>query len=97
MKKQHKDVQALTETESQFIQQLREHPEMMLRFQTILEITRQGEGPLKTADEVEELVIQEMRRLGQVTLRQWAVAAEARVSTELQREDPTVRALKKRC
>ena len=70
---------------------------MMIRFQSILEIARQAEGPLKTADEVEELVIQEMRRLGQVTLRQWAVAAEARVSTELQREDPTVRALKKRC
>ena len=96
MKKQPKDGKALTEVESQFIEQLRGHPEMMIRFQSILEIARQAEGPLKTADEVEELVIQEMRRLGHVTLSQWAVEAEERVGTELQREDPTVRALKKR-
>lgn len=96
MKKQNKKAKAFTPEESQFIEQLREHPEMMTRFQSILEITRQAEGPLKTADEVEELVIQEMRRLGHVTLSQWAVEAEERVSGEVRREDPTVRALKKR-
>jgi hypothetical protein len=51
---------------------------------------------LKTADEVEELLIQEMRRLGHLTLGQWAIQAEERVSTELKSQDPTVRSRKKK-
>ena len=51
---------------------------------------------MKTADEVEELVIEEMRRLGNVTLSQWAIQAEERVSTELKGQDATVRSRKKR-
>lgn len=69
---------------------------MMVRVQRILEIARNAEGPLKTADEVEELVIEEMRRLGNVTLSQWAIQAEERVSTELKGQDATVRSRKKR-
>jgi len=51
---------------------------------------------LKSADEVEELLIEEMRRLGNVTLRQWAIQAEERVSNELKSQDPTVRSRKKK-
>jgi len=82
--------------ETQLIEQLRQHPELMERVQSILEIVRNEDGPLKTADEVEELLIQELRRLGQATLSQWAVGAEERVSTELQRQDATVRSRKKK-
>jgi hypothetical protein len=51
---------------------------------------------LKTADEVEELLIQEMRQLGRTTLQHWAAQAEERVGTELQSQDPTVRSRKKK-
>lgn len=96
MKNPKTDAPGLTPSETRLIEQLREHPEMMVRVQSILEIVRNAEGPLKTADEVEELVIEEMRRLGNVTLSQWASQAEERVSTELQRQDPTVRSRKKK-
>lgn len=96
MKQKKADAREFTQSETELIKQLREHPEMMVRVQSILEIVRNAEGPLKTADEVEELLIQEMRRLGNVTLGQWAIQAEERVSTELKREDPTVRSRKKR-
>lgn len=96
MKKKKTDVSCLTQPETRLIEQLRQHPEMMVRVQSILEIARNAEGPLKTADEVEELLIEEMRRLGNVTLGQWASQAEERVSTELKSEDPTVRSRKKR-
>ncbi len=96
MKQAKTDAKQLTQAETQLIQQLREHPQMMVRVQSILEIARNAEGPLKTADEVEGLVIEEMRRLGNVTLRQWAIQAEERVSTELRSQDPTVRSRKKR-
>lgn len=96
MKHKKADANEFTPSETQLIQQLREHPELMIRVQSILEITRNAEGPLKTADEVEELLIQEMRRLGNVTLSQWAIRAEERVSTELQHQEPTVRSRKKK-
>ena len=95
MKKKKSDPQEFTQQETRLIEQLREHPEMMVRVQSIMEIARNAEGPLKSADEVEELLIQEMRRLGHVTMGQWAIHAEERVSTELKSQNPTVRSLKK--
>ena len=68
----------------------------MERLRSILELTSNAGGPLKTADEVEELLIQELRRLGNTTLCQWATQAEARVSNELKGQDPTIRSRKKR-
>jgi hypothetical protein len=96
MKKKKTEAQALTPSETQLIEQLREHPAMMDRVQSILAIARNAEGPLKTADEVEELLVEEMRRLGNVTLSQWAIQAEERVSTELKNLDPTVLSRKKK-
>jgi hypothetical protein len=95
MKQKKTDPDEFTQQETRLIEQLRGHPEMMVRVQSILEIARNAEGPLKSADEVEELLIEEMRRLGNVTLRQWAIQAEERVSTELKSQDPTVRSRKK--
>lgn len=77
------------------MKQLREHPEMMARVQSILELAYDEEGPLKTADEVEGLLIEEIRRLGNATMNQWASHAEERVSTELKQKDPTVLGRKK--
>jgi small-conductance mechanosensitive channel len=94
--KKETDPKKFTAAEIQLLEQLREHPEMMVRFQSILAITRNAEGPLPTADAVEALLIEEMRRLGHLTLSQWAIQAEARVGTELQRLDPTVRSRKKK-
>jgi hypothetical protein len=96
MKQKETDVVECTQSEIELIKQLREHPEMRVRVQSILAIARHAEGPLKTADEVEALVIDEMRRLGNVTLSQWAIQAEERVSTELKGQDATVRSRKKR-
>jgi len=85
-----------TDEEMQIIEQLRQHPEMMARFQSILEIASNAEGPLKTADEVEELLIQEVRRLGHATMNQWAAQAEGRIGRELKGQDPTIRNRKKK-
>jgi len=86
----------LNPEERQLIEQLREHPELMARVQSILKITRNAEGPLKTADEVEDLLIEEMRRLGSATMSHWAIEAEQRVSRELKSQDSTVRSRKKK-
>jgi hypothetical protein len=96
MKKKKSRQPQFSQQETRLIEQLREHPEMMARVQSILEIARNADGPLKTADEVEELLIQEMRQLGRTTLHHWAAQAEERVSAELQQRDPTVLSRKKK-
>jgi hypothetical protein len=68
----------------------------MERMQSILDLAGNEDGPLKTADEVEEKLIEEIRKLGHCTMTQWASTAEERVSLELQREDPTVVSRKKK-
>jgi hypothetical protein len=96
MKKKKGSANEFSLLEIQLIEQLREHPEMMERVQRILDLTGNSEGPLKTADEVEELLIQEMRQLGNASMNQWASQAEGRVSRELKGQDATVRSRKKK-
>jgi hypothetical protein len=96
MKRKKTVAQALTPQEMHLIEQLRQHPELRERVHSILEIVRNEVGPLKTADEVEELLIQELRRLGSATMHQWANQAEERVTTELRQQDPTVLSRKKK-
>ena len=86
----------LTDEELELIEQLREHPELLARFQSILGITRNEGSALKTADEVEGLLIEEMRRLGHAGMSQWAERAEERVSQELKSQQPQVRRRKKK-
>jgi inosine/xanthosine triphosphate pyrophosphatase family protein len=86
----------LSVEELQLIEQLREHPELVARFQSIIGITRNEGTALKTADEVEGLLIEELRRLGHAGLSQWAVRAEERVSQELRAREPQARSRKKK-
>ena len=86
----------LSDQETQLIEQLRQNPEIMARFQSILDITRNADGPLKTADEVEDLLIQEIRCLGNATMNRWAVQAQERVAQELKEQDASIRSRKKK-
>jgi len=81
--------------EAQLIKQLRQQPKIMERVQTILQIA-QAEGALKTADEIEEMLIEEMRRLGNATLNEWAAQAHERVSEQIQTEHPSALKRKKK-
>lgn len=96
MTKKNTGQRLFTEEEIQIVERLRQNPELMARFQSIMDLASSAEGPLKTADEVEELLIQEMRRLGNATMNKWASGAEARVGTELRQQDTTIRSRKKK-
>jgi hypothetical protein len=86
----------LSPQEVQLLEQLRAHPELMARFQTILQITSDAEGPIKRADEVEALLIEEMRRLGNTTMGSWAARAEERLGKQFKAAHPSARARKKK-
>ena len=51
----------MSQPEIDLLDQQREHPKIMERVQEILKIATPAEGPLKTADPIEELLIEEMR------------------------------------
>ena len=82
--------------EEEFLKRLRRQPELLERFRSILELTENGDGPLKTADQMEEGLIQALRQLGHTSMSQWAIRAEARVSDETKNSDATVRSRKKK-
>ena len=84
-----------SQDERRLIEQLRRRREMMARVQSILDIAR-DEGGMKTADEVEELLIEEMRRLGNTTMRDWADAAQERMIEKLRGQEPGLRSRKKK-
>ena len=65
--KSHLSRPEFTAQETQLIQQLRQQPEMLTRLQSILDLAHAAPGPLKTADEIEVLLIQELRQLGSTT------------------------------
>ena len=86
----------LNAQEFDLIEKLRRQPKIMEQVQKILEISQSSEGPLKTADEVEELLIEQMRRLGNATMNEWAAQAHERVNADLKERDPTVLKRKKK-
>ena len=96
MKQRHRSSPQLTALETQLIERLRQHPQMSARVQGILDLAYATDGPLQSADAVEELLIQELRQLGSTTMNQWATQAEVRVGEELQSQDATVRRRKKK-
>jgi hypothetical protein len=87
MKEEHPRPGPLSTEEQRLIQQLRKRPELMERFKHILEIAGNTDGPIKTADEVEALLIEEMRRLGNATMQGWGEQVEQRLGEQLKQEN----------
>lgn len=82
--------------EERLLERLRAHPELLARFESILGLTEVAEGPLRTADEIEEQLVAEVRRLGHEVMSDWAVRAEERVAQEVIRANAQVRLQKKK-
>ena len=65
-----------------FLARLRRHPELHQRMDAILRIVEDSDGDAVKADEAEERVAQEIRKMGQETLQSWAERKLARVESE---------------
>ena len=76
-------------------EKLRRHPHLMERFEAIMELTQSESGPIRKADEVEELLVQEMRKLGNRAMQEWAAGAEAARQSGLRQEVAGTRIYKK--
>ncbi len=82
--------------EKRLLEALRRHPELLERFEAILALTRSGAGPLRSADEIEELLVEEVRRLGSRAMHDWAQGAEERAARDLRQAHPKARLRKKK-
>jgi len=96
MKKKLSPRPTLNAAELQLIERLRHHPELFERVGSILEITASADGPLQQADEIEALLIQEVRRLGHATMENWASRAEQKLAEQLKQQDGSASVRKKK-
>jgi hypothetical protein len=81
--------------EKRFLAKLRQKPLLRERFEAILELADTEEGKLMSADELEERLIQEVRKLGQETMQEWALTAHQRAGEQLLKDKPQARPRKK--
>lgn len=58
--------------DEKFFECLKRHPVLRERFESILNIAENANGDCIRADDAEESVIEEVRKLGQETLQEWA-------------------------
>ena len=80
-----------------FNDQLKARPELFTQFESILEIAADDgpDAPFRTADQVEALVVDAMRKPGHQTMQQWAHEAQARAVEDCKKEHPAARLKKK--
>ena len=68
----------------------------MERMETIMGLAEAGVAEALTANEVEERLIEEVRRLGNKVMREWAIGSEAAAGEQLKQTQSGVRLRKKK-
>lgn len=89
--------QAATQSEriERLMKKLESQPEMLEHLERVLEVVENETGEAMTADEAEEFLVLEMRRLGQTALGGWARRKETRLEAEYERQKGMVKREKK--
>lgn len=82
----------------QITQSLREHPELASRILSIMKLADEpmASGRIRSADEVETLLIEELRKLGNETLSNWGEGVNDTVGEALKTEEAQVRMREKK-
>ena len=79
-------------------ERLEERPELLERMQGMVDLLEGAVADGSDADEAEDRVVEEMRRLGQEVLGRWAVEAAAVVDAQVPEAYPeAIRHGKKKC
>lgn len=67
---------------------LRQHPELREKIESLIAIVENDQGDVKTANDVEQLVIEEIQKLGQAALQGWANQAHYQQQQEFKATHP---------
>ena len=78
------DIDRSSDVEStlSFLDRLHNHPQLLARFQSLLDLVDNASGDLVKADEAEQRVIEELRLMGQEALQAWADRKHSRIEAE---------------
>lgn len=79
------------EDDLKFLEKLKSTPILRKRFEEILNIAHNTSGDLITADEAEAKAIEEVRKLGQEVLREWATNQHEKIVETSRRENQKIR------
>jgi hypothetical protein len=74
--------QAAGNQDEEFLNKLSEYPGLRRRFEEILGLIGNEGGDANTADEAEERAMEEVRKLGQEVLQDWAERKHRRLAKE---------------
>ena len=77
-------------------QKLLENPELIDRFEGILDIIENKDGNFNTADETEEKTQEELQKLGNELLSQWAEKSVQEHSSNLEKSEEYRKSRKKK-
>lgn len=74
--------------DSEFMEKLKQHPILKKRFQEILNIVDCPDDQFITADEAEGKAIEELKKLGQEVLTEWAINQHDKVLEKAVKDQP---------
>jgi hypothetical protein len=78
------------EDDLKFLKKLNSTPTLRKRFEEILNIAHNTSGELITADEAELKAIEEVQKLGQEVLKEWAVSQHEKVTETAKKENSKI-------
>jgi len=76
------------EADLNFLEKLTSTPTLRRRFEEILNIAHNTSGELITADQAEGKAMEEIQKLGQEVLREWAINQHEKVLERARKENP---------
>lgn len=71
-----------------FLEKLDKHPRLKKRFNEILGIAENSSGKLITADDAEMKAIEEVRKLGQEVVQEWAITQHEKTVENTRKDNP---------
>jgi transcriptional regulator GlxA family with amidase domain len=80
---------------SEFLARLQRHPELQAKVDALLDIVDNASGDALKADEAEQLVFEELRRMGQQAIQAWAERKQQRVEADCEARSDLARKQKK--
>ena len=83
----------LTADQRLLLKGLESHPKLMPRFLSILSLAEEPDrdGTIRCADEVEALLIDEVRKLGREGMESWASKIDGLLGEQSKKDDPSVK------
>ena len=88
----------LTDDQRLLLKGLDSHPKLMARFLSILSLAEEPDsnGTIRSADEVEALLIEEVRKLGKEGMETWASKVDSLIGEQSKKEDPSIQLREKK-